>query len=885
MNLKLKSADVRFILFILVILLLTFSKSFSANRTASVSGNWSSTATWGGSSVPVAGDAVTIYTGITVTVDGTYTCASITMNSNSNTLNVSSGNLTCTGNLSMLYNSNTASRLNKITISTGTFTVGGQISVDGTGSGSLTISSTGNFIFSNATTLTTNLTLTATLGTVTYNAAGNQGIRTTTYNNLVLGGSGTKSLAGNTTVNNDLTINSGVTLSQNSRRLSLFGNLVNNGTHTISSGEVRIEGTQDQSITGFTTTGTVSMRKTAGTATFTGNVSGGAFTLDGIGGTLDLGAGLTHTFTGTFRTTNGTLNGGSSTLNISGTTAVTGGSFTASTSTVNFSAAGSQTIYPLNYYNLSISTSGTKTITAATTVSNELDVNAGTLATGGFLTLTSTASSTARLGTATGTITGDVTVERFIPGGADKRKWRFLSSPVNVSGSIALSQLIDNILITAPAGSAAGFDVNPLNPTNTASLRTYNEATSGSSNNGWTDPTNITNTITTGKGMEVFVRGSRSLTDPYLNWTTPDDVTIDYVGALNTGTISPAITYTPSVGGAADGFNLVGNPYASAINFDTTGWTLTNVDNKFWSYNPNTSSYGIYDAILHSGTNSITKYIASGQAFFIRANAASPVITFTEAIKVAATGNNYFKGNASQGTHPILRIKISNDSLNADEALIVLDESASCNTGDVHDAGKLFNDALNIYTVSDDQSNLTINALPCIKNVDTIKVSVFSYNGSSIMTTPHHFDFSGMLSFPSTKYIYLKDEYTNTLTNLNSTSSYDFNITADAASWGNTRFKLLFANSSLGLNTNKVTNSIELFPNPASTEINLKFNTNSRDDQMNYQVIDLLGKVIIEGTTDVINQIAKINIELIPSGQYILRSTTNSTTNTIRFVK
>ena len=54
---------------------------------------------------------------------------------------------------------------------------------------------------------------------------------------------------------------------------------------------------------------------------------------------------------------------------------------------------------------------------------------------------------------------------------------------------------------------------------------------------------------------------------------------------------------------------------------------------------------------------------------------------------------------------------------------------------------------------------------------------------------------------------------------------------------------------------------------------------------MNYQVIDLLGKVILEGTTDVINQIAKISIELIPSGQYILRSTTNSTTNTIRFVK
>lgn len=914
MNLKLKSADVRFILFILVILLLTFSKSFAVNRTASVSGNWSSTATWGGSSVPVAGDAVTINSGVIVTVDVNSACTSINFtapsanngitisgtnsltvsgactmnrpNSGFNTqFNINAGSCTL-GSLAM--GGSSASRNTTINITTGSLTISGNLTTATSGNTDgqiINLTSTGSVTFTG--TLVT-ITLNATTGTVTYNSAGSQNIVATTYNNLTIGGSGTKSLAGTTTVSNDLTINSGVTFSQGTRTLTLRGDLINNGTHTISSGAITISGTLDQNLKGFTTTGTVSMTKTAGTATFTSNVSGGAFTLNGNGGTLNLGNGLTHTFTGTFTRTNGTLNGGSSTLNIGGTTSGTGGSFTASSSTVNYSAAGSQTIFPFNYYNLSISTSGTKTITGATSISSELNVNTGsTLATGGNLTLTSTASNTARLGTATGTITGNVTVERFIPGGADKRKWRFLSSPVNVSGSIELSQLVDNILITAPAGSAAGFDVNTVNPANTASLRTYDESVTGASSNGWVDPTDITNTVSTGKGMEVFVRGTRGLTNPYLNWTTPDNVTIDYVGALNIGSISPTITYTPSVGGAttADGFNLVGNPYASSIDFTNNGLTLTRVDDKFWSYNPNTGSYGIYDAGLADSTNSITRYIASGQAFFIRANAASPVITFTEDIKVAATGNNYFKGNASQGTHPILRIKISNDSLNADEALIVLDESASCNTGDVHDAGKLFNDALNIYTVSDDQSNLTINALPCIKNVDTIKVSVFSYNGSSIMTTPHHFDFSGMLSFPSTKYIYLKDEYTNTLTNLNSTSSYDFNITADAASWGNTRFKLLFANSSLGLNTNKVTNSIELFPNPASTEINLKFNTNSRDDQMNYQVIDLLGKVIIEGTTDVINQIAKISIELIPSGQYILRSTTNSTTNTIRFVK
>jgi hypothetical protein len=54
------------------------------------------------------------------------------------------------------------------------------------------------------------------------------------------------------------------------------------------------------------------MTKTGGTATFTGNVSAGALTINGTGGTLSLGVGLTHTFSGIVSLTNGTLKGGSS---------------------------------------------------------------------------------------------------------------------------------------------------------------------------------------------------------------------------------------------------------------------------------------------------------------------------------------------------------------------------------------------------------------------------------------------------------------------------------------------------------------------------------------------------------------------------------------------
>jgi hypothetical protein len=854
-NINLKSADVKFVLLILVILLLTFSKSFAqTTRTSTGSANWNTAGTWNPTGVPAIGDDVIIREQDQVTVNTNAVCNTLTINGGSTTTNnitISSGfSLNVTGLISIgvvtnslrtktiavgaesltcgsltLANNSTGS-FSRITISTGKFTINGDITMNGSNASEnlIVFSGAGTLLIAGNWSSSTNTVTLATNCKVIYNGSTAQNVRAGTYRKLQFYGAGAKSLRGNTTVGGS---------AGDSLDISEEATIITT-TRTISAGTTGIV---------FQVNGKITTTNTSGLFGATGR---------------------------TFLATN------SPTINIG------------SNSTIEYASTSAQEVTAANYATLITTGASTKTISATTTVSNELIVNTGsTLATGGFLTLTSTSTKTARLGIATGTITGNVTVQRFIPGGADKRKWRFLSSPVNVSGSIALSQLIDNILITAPAGAAAGFDVNTLNPANTASLRTYTESVSGSSLNGWTDPTDTSNTITTGKGMEVFVRGTRGLTNPYLNWTSPDNVTIDYVGALNTGSISPAITYTPSVGGAttADGFNLVGNPYASAINFDTTGWILTNIDNKFWCYNPNTGSYGIYDAALNTGTNSITKYIASGQAFFVRANAASPVLTFAEATKVEVQGNNYFKGNANQSNYPILRINISNDSTYSDEAIVVLDENASCRAGDLHDAGKLFNDALNVYTVSDDYVNLTINALPCSKNVDTINVSVFSYNGANIMTTPHHFEFSGMSNFSSSKYIYLKDEYTNTLTNLNTTSAYDFNITADAASWGNKRFKLLFANSSLGLNVSQVSTTIELFPNPASSEINLKFNSNTNDGILNYQIIDLLGKVILEGTTDVQNLVAKINIESVPNGQFILRSTTNSSTNTIRFVK
>ena len=241
---------------------------------------------------------------------------------------------------------------------------------------------------------------------------------------VIIANTGGINPGGNKVFNRDvpLIINSGANLSAQTRNLTFGGNFTNNGgTFYGSTGVITITNTStNQIIDGFTTTGTVSMTKTGGTAVLDGNVNGGAFTLNGAGGTLDLGAWFSHTFTGTFTNTAGTLNLNSSTLNIDGSTATggSGGTWNPNTSTVDYGSAGAQTVFNVSYYNLTTSGSNTKTLSAGTmtTVNNVLVVNSGTnfnTATGNItVTGTTTVSGALNITSITGTKTfnGDVII-------------------------------------------------------------------------------------------------------------------------------------------------------------------------------------------------------------------------------------------------------------------------------------------------------------------------------------------------------------------------------------------------------------------------------------------------------------------------------------------
>jgi hypothetical protein len=455
----------------LVLAALPVAPAFAAARTASVSGDWNDTATWGGAAVPTLADDCTIGDGVTVTVTAAAVCNSLTLSpalaatgvtiSGTNTLTITNGvnlqapaaainstlavnaglldvgtSITITGGAIAGYNSILSVSNGTINVTNITFGANQpQQQLTFTGAGTLNIGGTG--------TLGAGGTFTPSTGKVNYNGTA-QAVGAYTYNNLTLSGSGLKTIGavtvngilsmegtatasaaptydaaatlkyntatartngpewavtpfpgtggviiantGAITLNGDkvlglaapLTINSGATLITANWQLAFGGNFVNAGTFTAGSSSIVILDTMvTQSIAGFTTTGDVAMYKASGMATFQGNVNGAKLTINGTG-ILNLGTGLTHTFTSDWRRLVGTVNGGSSTLKIGGDVDTDAGLFVPSTSTVEWNKAGTQTISFGPYYNLTLSGSGIKRLSNDTAILGDLTIGTGT---------------------------------------------------------------------------------------------------------------------------------------------------------------------------------------------------------------------------------------------------------------------------------------------------------------------------------------------------------------------------------------------------------------------------------------------------------------------------------------------------------------------------
>jgi hypothetical protein len=445
-------------------------------------------------------------------------------------------------------------------------------------------------------------------------------------------------------------------------------------------------------------------------------------------------------------------------------------------------------------------------VAGAGAANGEVIVNASAvLNANGNLTLRSNATGTARVGISAGTINGNVTVERFISDNNGSRAWRMLSVPTRGSqtfkqawqeGATSISQNpVPGYGTILTAGSfnsswaANGYDARQTS----GNLLRYTVPL-----NAWQEITSTNTALETRAGYFVFIRGDRSVS-PSTGTTAATSTTLRTTGSLYQGN-------QPALGVDQNRFLLVGNVYASAIDF--TGLTRTGgVVNQFWVWDPKLSlggSLGAYQAftgqvpfnftpLIPGGTYPAgvsNTVIESGQAFFVYSRTTGGTFTINENAKTTGVNMPFRPLN---GTNiPTFRTFVhavngASTSYLADVNYVAFDASFS-NGVDGDDVVKFTNTNENV-AVRRNNVDLLVESRQPVQNNDSILINMWNMRPQTYRFTfePQHMNTVGATAM-------LVDRFTNTNTpiSLTQNTTVDFNVTTDVLSANQDRFRIVF---------------------------------------------------------------------------------------------
>lgn len=337
--------------------------------------------------------------------------------------------------------------------------------------------------------------------------------------------------------------------------------------------------------------------------------------------------------------------------------------------------------------NLTVNNTAGVTLLGPLNITGILKVQAGTLSSGGFLTLASTPAGTALIdGSGNGSVTGNVTMQRYLPSAYG---YKYIASPFQSS---AVSELADDIDLSSYFPSMYGYDES-------------------SASSGWVSYITPTDLLTPLRGFAANF-GSSGL--PF---------TADITGIVNNGPMS-ATLYNHN-NNYSLGFNLIGNPYPSPINWDApSGWGRSNIDNALYYFRAGiTDEYsGTYSTYINgiSSDGIVTSVIPSMQAFFIHvSDGAYPVtglLSMDNRVRVTDLTHSFTKSEAGS-PESILRLdaRFEDDPLSSDPVVLYFSDKATPGFDSELDALKLLNTDYNVpsmYASGSDDSKLSIDALP-----------------------------------------------------------------------------------------------------------------------------------------------------------------------------
>lgn len=316
-------------------------------------------------------------------------------------------------------------------------------------------------------------------------------------------------------------------------------------------------------------------------------------------------------------------------------------------------------------------------------------------------------------------------------------------------------------------------------------------------------------------------------------------------------------------------FNLIGNPYPSAVSADlflSNALNTSVVDGTIYlwthnsppsdaipgssAYNYTSSDYASYNftggtATAHNATtepnttiNTPTGFIAAGQSFFIKSTGGGNAI-FNNSMRAVNNNNQFFRtSNSNEVSQNILEkhriwLNISNAQGAFNQTLVGYVQNATNGLERGFDGELMGGNYVTLYSIAENK-NLTIQGRSLPFDVqDQVNLGFKTTIAGNFNVSIDHFD--GLFDNQN---IYLEDKLLNIINDLKQ-SSYDF--VAPIGTF-DTRFVLRYTNTTLGIG--------EFVSNPNDVIVYAKDKTvkaiSSKENIESIKIYDLLGRMIYE---------------------------------------
>jgi len=321
---------------------------------------------------------------------------------------------------------------------------------------------------------------------------------------------------------------------------------------------------------------------------------------------------------------------------------------------------------------------------------NNLTIDAGasvTINPDGYMTVSGSITNSA--GTSGLIINSDANC--YLNSGAS-RLWHFVSSPVT----------------SAPVSVF----------TSTSNLYYYDEST----DDYWSGTTYGSGSVS---GWTPFTSGNMSVNKGYANNYFTE--TLNFTGQLNNNnaTNSISVPYTDYEGSGngepgynypdMDGWNLIGNPYTSAIDWNNAAvaHAAAHLTDAIYVWDAAAGTYKSY--VNGAGTNDATQYIPAMQGFYVKGDATKTSGTLNIGADARVHNNQDYWKSAYTTPENFIRIQIKASNNYTDETVIRILNEATFNMDNGTDAYKLFTwnkDVPQIYTNTINNTEYSVNSIP-----------------------------------------------------------------------------------------------------------------------------------------------------------------------------